>query len=191
MYVLRPPAGGGPFRLSRQPLPELIASLQVCTCSAACRRVVCTRLGRLLQSAWLRTLTARRVPPQDTSRQCSHLAGICTTVGASMLLMSLAHRLWVWHRTLKIQRRVERARRDRAAAAAAAAAGSNTATARAEDGSAGSPLQQAVCVVCLERECEMVFRGCGHLCACGSCGAGLRRCPIRRSAGAPIRVYVA
>lgn len=158
MYVLRQPADGGrPFRLSRHPLPELIASLR------------------------------------DTSRQCQQLAVVFSALGASMLAISLTHRVWLWYRQRKIRQRVEKARRERAAAAGAAGSGAAAAGGAdaAPDGQGStSQLQHATCVICLDRECELVFR-CGHLCACSTCGSGLRRCPICRQGGAPIRVYVA
>lgn len=147
VLVLREPAGGGaPFRLSHQPLPELIASLQ------------------------------------DSSRTCANLARVLAIVGTGMLAVSFAHRLWVWHRQRKMHARVERARREREQARSAAGAGSG-------EGSGRPQLQQTTCVMCLDRECELVFR-CGHLCVCSSCGANLRKCPLCRSNGAPIRVYL-
>ena len=46
-----------------------------------------------------------------------------------------------------------------------------------------------LCVICLEREHDAVFRDCGHLAACSQCAAKLVKCPICRGAGPVIRVY--
>ena len=46
-----------------------------------------------------------------------------------------------------------------------------------------------LCVICLEREHNAVFRDCGHLAACSDCAASLTKCPICRRAGPTIRVY--
>lgn len=92
------------------------------------------------------------------------------------------------------RQRAEEARRRRAAAESAAGAegggGEAGPAGGAEEGEAGAgAAARAVCPICLEREVEMVFPSCGHLCVCSTCGAGLRRCPMCRSRGGPIRVY--
>ena len=46
-----------------------------------------------------------------------------------------------------------------------------------------------LCVICLEREHDAVFRDCGHLAACSDCAAKLAKCPICRRAGPVIRIY--
>lgn len=46
-----------------------------------------------------------------------------------------------------------------------------------------------LCVICLEREHDAVFRDCGHLAACSQCAAKLAKCPICRGVGPVIRVY--
>ena len=46
-----------------------------------------------------------------------------------------------------------------------------------------------LCVICLEREHDAVFRDCGHLAACSQCASKLVKCPICRGAGPVIRVY--
>lgn len=46
-----------------------------------------------------------------------------------------------------------------------------------------------LCVVCLDKPCEVVFTRCGHLCACMECSAHLGKCPICRLSGGKIRVY--
>ncbi|KAL4422883.1 hypothetical protein ABPG75_009080 [Micractinium tetrahymenae] len=176
MLVLRPPRDG-PFVLSRQPLPELIASLQA------------------------------------TSVACQQWATVFTAVGATMLVAAATQHAATWLRQRSIRRRVEKALRERRAAAAAgggaeagaaqaaaaagagglpgAAAPAGAAPAAGHDGGGdtGGALAGGLCVVCLEHAPDMVFPGCGHLCACSGCGSGLARCPICRSRSRPIRVY--
>uniref|UniRef100_A0A4W3J196 Leucine rich repeat and sterile alpha motif containing 1 n=1 Tax=Callorhinchus milii TaxID=7868 RepID=A0A4W3J196_CALMI len=60
-----------------------------------------------------------------------------------------------------------------------------------EEGEAGpsSPLlkvsravvAQSECVVCLERESQMIFLPCGHVCCCQPCAVVLRTCPLCRA----------
>ncbi|XP_004677369.2 PREDICTED: E3 ubiquitin-protein ligase LRSAM1 [Condylura cristata] len=38
----------------------------------------------------------------------------------------------------------------------------------------------AECVVCLEREAQMIFLNCGHVCCCQQCSQPLRTCPLCR-----------
>lgn len=160
MLVLRAPRDG-PFLLSRQPLPELIASLQ------------------------------------SSSVACQQWAAAFTAVGASMLVAAAAQQAATWLRKRRIRARVEKAMRERRAAAAAAGghagalqpAGTegDAAAGAAEEGGEGVG-REGVCVICFERRPETVFP-CGHMCACFNCSNSLRRCPICRTRGAPIRVY--
>ncbi|EFN51981.1 hypothetical protein CHLNCDRAFT_27288 [Chlorella variabilis] len=163
MLVLRAPRDGA-FYLSRQPLPDVIASLQA------------------------------------SSLACQQWAAAFTAVGASMLVAAATQHALTWVRQRRLRQRVEKAMRERAAAAAAAggggAAGAPAASAAepqpadvAEAAEGGA--RPSLCVVCLERPCATVFPACGHMCACSRCSHGLRRCPICRSRGAPIRVYTA
>jgi E3 ubiquitin-protein ligase MUL1 len=165
MLVLRQPHNGGPFLLSRQPLPELVASLQAS--SLACQKWA-TALG---------------------------------VVGIGMLAAAGTQHVMTYLRRRRLRQRVEKALRDRAAAggtagaaaagqaAGEAASGGQDAAAGGGGGADGEVGGRGLCVVCLERPSDTVFPSCGHMCACSSCSGGLRRCPICRSRGAPIRVF--
>lgn len=39
----------------------------------------------------------------------------------------------------------------------------------------------AECVVCLDRQCDIVFVPCGHMCCCSVCSSSLTECPMCRS----------
>ncbi|XP_051893393.1 E3 ubiquitin-protein ligase LRSAM1 isoform X2 [Pristis pectinata] len=39
---------------------------------------------------------------------------------------------------------------------------------------------QSECVVCMERESDMIFLTCGHVCCCHTCGMELHTCPLCR-----------
>ncbi|XP_038405231.1 E3 ubiquitin-protein ligase LRSAM1 isoform X4 [Canis lupus familiaris] len=41
-------------------------------------------------------------------------------------------------------------------------------------------VQTSECVVCLEREAQMIFLNCGHVCCCQQCCQPLRTCPLCR-----------
>ncbi|CAH6788936.1 Lrsam1 [Phodopus roborovskii] len=46
------------------------------------------------------------------------------------------------------------------------------------------------CVVCLEREAQMVFLACGHVCCCQQCCQPLRTCPLcRQEISQCLRIY--
>uniref|UniRef100_A0A8C2QK47 E3 ubiquitin-protein ligase LRSAM1 n=1 Tax=Cricetulus griseus TaxID=10029 RepID=A0A8C2QK47_CRIGR len=46
------------------------------------------------------------------------------------------------------------------------------------------------CVVCLEREAQMVFLTCGHVCCCQQCWQPLRTCPLcRQEISQRLRIY--
>lgn len=46
------------------------------------------------------------------------------------------------------------------------------------------------CVVCLEREAQMVFLTCGHVCCCQQCCQPLRTCPLcRQEISQRLRIY--
>lgn len=163
MLVLRPPRDG-PFLLSRQPLPELISSLQA------------------------------------SSVACHQWAAVCATLGASMLAAAAVQHAATWLRQRRIRQRVEKALRERQAAAgggggqgARPAAGEGAASGEAGAGAGEDDFEggiaRGVCVICFDRRPDEVFPGCGHLCVCHQCGAGLQRCPICRTRGRPIRVY--
>lgn len=48
----------------------------------------------------------------------------------------------------------------------------------------------AECVVCLEREAQMVFLACGHVCCCQQCCQPLRTCPLcRQEISQRLRIY--
>ncbi|XP_069789899.1 E3 ubiquitin-protein ligase LRSAM1 isoform X2 [Narcine bancroftii] len=49
---------------------------------------------------------------------------------------------------------------------------------------------QTECVVCMERECQMIFLTCGHVCCCYTCGMELCTCPLcRKDIEQKIRMY--
>ncbi|XP_078406530.1 E3 ubiquitin-protein ligase LRSAM1 isoform X1 [Cetorhinus maximus] len=51
-------------------------------------------------------------------------------------------------------------------------------------------LAQSECVVCMERESQMIFIPCGHVCCCQTCGAELHACPLcRKDIEQKIRMY--
>lgn len=102
--------------------------------------------------------------------------------GTASLAAAVLIRLAAWDRRRKMRRRIEEARRARLAAGAAA---------NEEASSPRARLTASPCAVCLERDCEMVFTACGHLCVCERCGAELRSCPLCRARGTAVRVYVA
>ncbi|XP_070107537.1 E3 ubiquitin-protein ligase LRSAM1 isoform X4 [Equus caballus] len=46
------------------------------------------------------------------------------------------------------------------------------------------------CVVCLEREAQMIFLNCGHICCCQQCCQPLRTCPLcRQEIAQRLRIY--
>lgn len=158
VYVLQAPQKG-PFLLSRQRLPDMIAAAE------------------------------------GTSKWAGGLALWLVAAGSSMLLAAAAHKAWVRHKEKRARERVAAARLRRTTEARAAAAGAaiNGAQARAAGGPEAAEEPRSLCVVCLERECEMVFPACGHLCTCEQCTAGeppVARCPICRSGVKPIRVFI-
>ncbi|XP_059850316.1 E3 ubiquitin-protein ligase LRSAM1 isoform X2 [Hypanus sabinus] len=51
-------------------------------------------------------------------------------------------------------------------------------------------LTQSECVVCMERESQMIFLMCGHVCCCHMCGMELHTCPLcRKEIKQKIRMY--
>uniref|UniRef100_UPI00358FE397 E3 ubiquitin-protein ligase LRSAM1 isoform X2 n=1 Tax=Myxine glutinosa TaxID=7769 RepID=UPI00358FE397 len=51
-------------------------------------------------------------------------------------------------------------------------------------------LSRSECVVCMDRETELVFLPCGHVCCCMQCAGSLRSCPLcRREVQSTIRLY--
>ncbi|KAM5258961.1 E3 ubiquitin-protein ligase LRSAM1 isoform 2-T4 [Hipposideros larvatus] len=51
-------------------------------------------------------------------------------------------------------------------------------------------VQTSECVVCLEREAQMIFLNCGHVCCCQQCCQPLRTCPLcRQEIAQRLRVY--
>ena len=161
MLVLLQPRDG-PFLLSRQPLPEVIASLQAS--SAACQQWAAgfTALGASMLVAaaaqraatWLRERRLRR-RVEKALRERRALAA-AAAAGAVVGPMP----------------------------AGEAADGAVVAESSEDEG-----IARGLCVICFDCQPELVFPACGHMCACAHCGGGLQRCPICRSRGRPIRVY--
>ncbi|CAK7292021.1 E3 ubiquitin-protein ligase LRSAM1 [Vulpes lagopus] len=51
-------------------------------------------------------------------------------------------------------------------------------------------VQTTECVVCLEREAQMIFLNCGHVCCCQQCCQPLRTCPLcRQEIMQRLRIY--
>nr|KAF6433916.1 leucine rich repeat and sterile alpha motif containing 1 [Molossus molossus] len=51
-------------------------------------------------------------------------------------------------------------------------------------------VQTSECVVCLEREAQMIFLNCGHVCCCPQCCQPLRTCPLcRQEITQRLRIY--
>ncbi|XP_069913141.1 E3 ubiquitin-protein ligase LRSAM1 isoform X1 [Oryctolagus cuniculus] len=51
-------------------------------------------------------------------------------------------------------------------------------------------VQTSECVVCLEREAQVVFLNCGHVCCCQQCCQPLRTCPLcRQQIAQRLRIY--
>ncbi|KAL6786013.1 hypothetical protein ACKKBG_A01055 [Auxenochlorella protothecoides x Auxenochlorella symbiontica] len=115
---------------------------------------------------------------------CRRWAHGFALAGAAALAAAALVRLAAWRRRAAVRRRVEAARRARAAAAAAAAGAGDA------RGPSTTALPPSPCAVCLDADCAMVFPACGHLCVCEGCGAGLRRCPLCRTGGTPVKVYL-
>ncbi len=166
MLVLRQPRDG-PFLLSRQPLPEVIASLQAS--SVACHQwaAAFSALGATMLVAaaahkaatWLRQRRIRqRIEKALRERRAAAAAGGGGETAA--------------------------------AAGQLPATGSGEAGAAAADGAEDDEgIARGLCVICFDQQPEVVFPACGHMCACARCGGGLQRCPICRSRGRPIRVF--
>lgn len=167
MYVLRAPRKG-PFILSNQRLPELISSAQL------------------------------------AAAVCADIAGWCTAIGVSMLFVVGSRKAFVKYRERMMRLRIEEARKRRESLR-----GGTSGTKEEDSTSAlrhsGKERPAAVgadehdaervrgtCVVCLDRASDYVFP-CGHLCVCEGClrsSGSMRGCPVCRSKGNPIRVYI-
>uniref|UniRef100_G1PMS3 Leucine rich repeat and sterile alpha motif containing 1 n=1 Tax=Myotis lucifugus TaxID=59463 RepID=G1PMS3_MYOLU len=51
-------------------------------------------------------------------------------------------------------------------------------------------VQTSECVVCMEREAQMIFLNCGHVCCCLQCCQPLRTCPLcRQEIAQRLRIY--
>ena len=162
VLVLKAPQGG-PFILSKLPLPDLIASAEA------------------------------------TSVICGKIAVVFTTAGVCMLGISLIQSYLRRKRELYWERLAREARARRAGTAAATSRGgvsrgdgAGGADVNGEDGSDNELDRRGLCIICLEKDCDMVFPNCGHMCVCGNCTSSgrLAQCPICRTHGRPIRVFI-
>eukprot|EP00301_Raphidiophrys_heterophryoidea_P022427 c6585_g1_i2.p3 GENE.c6585_g1_i2~~c6585_g1_i2.p3 ORF type:complete len:113 (+),score=21.00 c6585_g1_i2:354-692(+) len=45
-----------------------------------------------------------------------------------------------------------------------------------------------LCIACVDRPREMVFRKCGHMCLCAQCCKKMNRCPICQRKGHAVKV---
>jgi E3 ubiquitin-protein ligase MUL1 len=142
----------------------------------------------------------------------------CTAAGVAMLLARAMQHLRAKRRAAAMRRRVEEAAAARRAAAAAGGGGGGAAGGAGdadEDAAQEEVPASQLCVICLERQHDVVFRDCGHLAACHTCAARLTKvrlgarvatvrscganppplshraaqCPICRRTGPIIRVY--
>ncbi|GLC35811.1 hypothetical protein PLESTB_000496700 [Pleodorina starrii] len=103
----------------------------------------------------------------------------------------VARKAWFAFRGLQTYRRYKRVMAMADAARRTAAAGGGAAGAATDgDGDGGDGERAAgTCVVCLDRDSDVVFSGCGHMCVCNSCSGNLTKCPICRVGSRTIRVY--
>lgn len=88
----------------------------------------------------------------------------------------------------------EESRRRRLAAAAGparsrAVPNGQHASSGAAEHAAGGEREADLCTVCLDREADMAFLGCGHLCVCERCAGSLSRCPLCRTRSRPMKVF--
>ncbi len=146
---------------------------------------------------------------QGASVLCGNAASVLIAIGTGMLLLSEFYAYETRWRAMEAHRRiVEAAGARRAAAAAAAAAAAEARAGNGQQrgrtgvangvenggGDGGEEEQRrGVCIVCLERDSDMIFPECGHLCLCRPCVAScgqLDRCPICRERGRPRQVYL-
>ncbi|KAK9816435.1 hypothetical protein WJX72_000210 [[Myrmecia] bisecta] len=158
--VMRPPKNGAPFILSKSSLPELVESLQL------------------------------------VSGTCKTIAIFFGGVGATLIASRAISGAWVLWRKRRLRQRAEEANRRRAASLSAGALpavngaiiSSSSPAGPSSEAAADPDRAASLCVVCLERQCDMVFT-CGHLCACERCSRQMDKCPICRHRSRAIKVY--
>ncbi|KXZ56672.1 hypothetical protein GPECTOR_1g605 [Gonium pectorale] len=141
------------------------------------------------------TLPQLRASMERTTRTLRAIGWGLGVLGAVLAARKVALQMWrqrEQRRAKRLMAEADAARRQRQAQRAAEA-GAKTGTAGA-GGGAGHEEDEGVrgagtCVVCMDRDTEVVFSGCGHMCACFPCSAALNRCPICRVASKMVRVY--
>ncbi|KAG2442862.1 hypothetical protein HXX76_002941 [Chlamydomonas incerta] len=139
------------------------------------------------------TLPQLRASMERTSRTLRVFAWGFGVLGTALVVRKLLTQLWRLRQHRIGQRRMaeaEAVRRQRAAERAAAAGADGAAllaqAAAEEESGVRSP---GTCVVCMDRDADVVFTGCGHLCACYGCSTNLTKCPICRVNSRMLRVY--
>lgn len=159
-YVIRRPLAGGPFYIDAVHKEELVEALS------------------------------------RASRSYRWFAYGFGAVGVALMARKAIARLMQRRREAAIRKRqLEAAARQIEAAAAAApragaaAAADSSAGGTAGAGYAGGDRPADLCVICFERQVQLVYTPCGHLCCCATCGSGLNKCPICRARSTPVLVY--
>eukprot|EP00298_Acanthocystis_sp_HF-20_P028832 c7679_g1_i1.p1 GENE.c7679_g1_i1~~c7679_g1_i1.p1 ORF type:complete len:103 (+),score=38.39 c7679_g1_i1:23-310(+) len=55
----------------------------------------------------------------------------------------------------------------------------------------GIKIDPTLCIVCLDRPKETIFKKCGHMSVCEHCSKKLTKCPICQRKGKAMRVFLA
>lgn len=160
LYALRAPSSSS-LILSRQTFPELLSNAQ------------------------------------SSSQTCKEYAIFFSMMGIGMALTAVGLEIRQKYLERKAIRRLieERQRRRRNSEETSSPTAIedilNNSSRQDEASPEGTDPDQGTCVVCFQRTSTMCWP-CGHLCCCTQCASqgGLDRCPICRSRGRPIRVYV-
>ncbi|KAG2443071.1 hypothetical protein HYH02_009485 [Chlamydomonas schloesseri] len=142
------------------------------------------------------TLPQLRASMERTSRTLRVFAWGFGVLGAALVVRKLLTQLWRLRQHRLGQRRMaeaEAVRRqraaERAAVAAAGAGGGEALLAHAAAEEESGVRNPGTCVVCMDRDADVVFTGCGHLCSCYGCSTNLTKCPICRVNSRMLRVY--
>lgn len=132
------------------------------------------------------TLTELHTSLSTVASACKWLAVGFGALGAVLIATRIWKSLSVAYRYRRIRKRIEEEeRRRRIQQARAAARGAEL----VYNESAEQEEREGMCVACREREAQIVFIPCGHLCCCEMCGRNLDRCPMCRSRSQKHRVY--
>ncbi|PNH12118.1 E3 ubiquitin-protein ligase [Tetrabaena socialis] len=114
-------------------------------------------------------------------------------LGTVLVVRKVVRQLMLRRQEQRLKRMIAQAVAARRAAAAAGTAPGGAAAGAAAGAGAEEGGDEArapgMCVVCLDRDADIVFSGCGHMGTCSACSAQLSKCPICRVASRTIRVY--